>query len=95
MLTTGEYVRNALIAAGDAGCCISDLHKWRKEYPELRVWGTYQSFVRFFRWLIQLEWVERTGQTEVAHSKGDGYELASPRIFYRITPKGISAYFPP
>ena len=91
MLTTGEYIKNALIEAGDAGCCIADLHKWRKENLELRTWGTYQSFVRFFRWLIQLGWVERTGKTEVAYAKGNGYELASPKTFYRITSLGIAA----
>ena len=95
MPTTGMWIKSKLIAAGERGCVIADLHKERKAEHErfgiLYKGGTYPSFRRFFRWLIQLGWVERTEETETSYAKGDSYELKNPRTFYRITSEGLTA----
>jgi len=94
MITTGAFIRDRLIEAGDKGCCIADLHKKRKQSHEILGLiyrdGTYYSFIRFFGWYKQLGFVEKTGETEVAFGKGSTNELKSPRIFYRITSEGLS-----
>lgn len=50
----------------------------------------YHSFVRYFHWLKQLEWVELTGEEEPSAVQ-DNYLGAPPRKFYRLTRKGIAA----
>lgn len=94
MPTTGQFIRQRLIDAGDKGVVMADLHRERKaNWRELGITykgGTYMSFVRLFRWLIDLGWVEQTGETEAAFAKGDAYELKSPRIYYRITKEGLA-----
>lgn len=93
MPTTGQWIREKLIGAGDKGVVISDLHRERKaNWRTLGITykgGTYMSFVRLFRWLIDLKWVEQTGEREVAFAKGDTYELKSNRIYYRLTKEGL------
>jgi len=93
MPTTGQWIREELLSAGDKGVVIADLHKKRKvQHAELGITykgGTYMSFVRLFRWLIDLGWVEQTGETEKAFAKGDAYELKSPRTYYRLTKEGL------
>ncbi|GAI17982.1 unnamed protein product, partial [marine sediment metagenome] len=94
-MITGEFVRQRLMEAGDRGVVIADLHTERKEHweeLELRpVRGVYQSFARFFYWLFQLGFIEKTGETEPSSGKGDDYKLQSDRTYYRITPVGIGA----
>ena len=65
----------------------------------------YSSFTRYFRFFIQLGWVERTGEVEGSLIGGPGdagppqatprgtvlVEVPQPRIFYRLTPKGREA----
>jgi len=50
----------------------------------------YHSFLRYFHWLKQLQWVEFAGKEEPA-SIQDYYAEAPPRRYYRLTVKGISA----
>lgn len=50
----------------------------------------YHSFSRYFHWLKQLGWVERTGEEEPSAIQ-DFYPPAPPRIYYRLTKKGIEA----
>jgi len=94
MPTTGQWIRQELIDAGDKGIVIADLHKKRKaNWRELGITykgGTYSSFAKLFNFLWQLGWVERTGETEVSHSKGGIVELSSPRTYYRITDEGLA-----
>ena len=94
MPTTGQWIRQRLIEAAEKGVVIADLHKERKaNWRELGIpyrGGTYPTFVRLFRWLIDLGWVERTGETEAAFIKGTTQELKSPRIYYRLTAEGLS-----
>jgi hypothetical protein len=65
----------------------------------------YHSFVRYFRFLVQLGLVERSGVTEgsVLGGREDAapprragrgvtlVEVPQPRVFYRLTPKGKEA----
>lgn len=95
MITTGEFVRQRLIEAGERGVVIADLHSERKQhYSELGlrpVRGVYQSFARYFALLRQLGFVEKTGETEPSKARGSEYGLEKPRTFYRITTTGINA----
>jgi hypothetical protein len=50
----------------------------------------YHSFQRYFHWLKQLSWVERTGEEEPA-SMQEYCAEAPPRIYYRLSAKGIAA----
>lgn len=92
---TGEWLRAKLIEAGNSGVCISDLHHERKtNYNELGllpVSSTYHSFHQYFVWLLKLGFIERTDKTEPSKAKGSEYPLKQPRLFYCITPLGISA----
>lgn len=100
MLTTGEWLRQELVAAGGEGICLADLHKKRKEHWEelglRQVIGTYNSFVIWFAVLIRLGWVELTGEEERSYIqdlliKADkDITKASPRKYYRITPEGLA-----
>jgi hypothetical protein len=65
----------------------------------------YSSFVRYFRFFIQLGWVERTGEVEGSIIGGPEdtrrpqvtprgtvlIEVPQPRIYYSLTPKGREA----
>ena len=67
-----------------------------RRIPYKLVKARYHSFSRYFHWLKQLEWVERTGEEEKATIQGYLEELgkpveAPPRIYYRLTRKGIEA----
>ena len=94
MLTTFEWLREELVAAGDSGVCLADLHSKRKEHweeLELRqVTGTYNSFAISFAVLIRLAWVELTGVEEPSYIQ-KSYAEAPPRKYYRLTPEGLSA----
>lgn len=93
MPTTGQWIRGELISAGDRGVVIADLHRKRKaQHAELGLIykkGSYHSLARYFYFLVQLGYVETTGETEVSHTKGDLHELLSPRTYYRITKEGL------
>jgi len=67
-----------------------------RRIPYKLVKARYHSFSRYFHWLKQLHWVERTGEEEKATIQGYLEELgkppeAPPRIYYRLTRKGIEA----
>ena len=53
----------------------------------------YHSFQRYFHWLKQLGWMERTGQEEIStpQSYMPDYPQAPPRRYYRLTKKGKEA----
>ncbi len=53
----------------------------------------YHSFQRYFHWLKQLGWVERTGREEIStpQSYMPDYPQAPPRRYYRLTKKGKEA----
>lgn len=65
----------------------------------------YSSFTRYFRFFIQLGWVERTGEVEGSLIGGPEdakppqttprgtvlVEVPQPRIYYRLTPRGKKA----
>jgi len=50
----------------------------------------YHSFNRYFRYLIQLKWVEPTGYEE-SSALQDYYPPAPSRKYYRLTRKGVEA----
>ena len=68
----------------------------------------YSSFARYFRFFIQLGWVERTGEVEGSEIGGPEdapspkgtprgttvIEVPQPRIYYRLTAKGREATTP-
>lgn len=93
MLTMGEWLREELVAAGDQGICLADLHSKRKEHWEelglRQVTGTYNSFAIFFAVLIRLGWVELTGVEEKSYIQRT-YEKAPPRKYYRLTSEGLA-----
>lgn len=67
-----------------------------RRIPYKLVKARYHSFSRYFHWLKQLEWVERTGEEEKSTIQGYLEEVgkppeAPPRIYYRLTRKGIGA----
>jgi len=94
MPTNGQWIKEELVSAASKGVVIADLHKKRKvQHEELGITyrkGTYHSFARYFYFLVQLKWVEKTGEEEVSHTKGDSYELLAPRTYYRITSEGLA-----
>jgi hypothetical protein len=56
----------------------------------------YHSFSRYFHWLKQLGWVEKTGEEERSTIQGylEESEItfeAPPRVYYRLTDKGKKA----
>ncbi len=53
----------------------------------------YHSFQRYFHWLKQLAWVERTGKEEQSSLQAvmPDYPQAPPRRYYRLTKKGREA----
>ena len=53
----------------------------------------YHSFQRYFHWLKQLGWVERTGQEEIStpQSYMPDYPQAPPRRYYRLSRQGREA----
>ncbi len=53
----------------------------------------YNSFHRYFHWLKQLGWVEPTGYEEKSAVQEimPDYPQAPPKIYYRLTKKGIEA----
>ncbi len=53
----------------------------------------YNSFHRYFHWLKQLGWVEPTGHEEksAVQEVMPDYPEAPPKIYYRLTKKGIEA----
>ena len=94
MPTNGQWIKEELVSAASKGVVIADLHKKRKaRHEELGITyrkGTYSSFVRLFRWLIDLKWVEQTGEMETAFAKGNDHELKGSRIYYRLTTEGLA-----
>ena len=68
-----------------------------RRIPYKLVKARYHSFSRYFHWLKQLEWVERTGVEEKStiqsylEDAGKPPE-APPRIYYRLSRKGITAH---
>jgi len=50
----------------------------------------YSSFTRYFRFFMQLGWVERTGKIETSAFQ-EKYPPAPPRVFYRLTAAGRAA----
>jgi len=67
-----------------------------RRIPYKLVKARYHSFSRYFHWLKQLEWVERTGVEEKSTIQSYLEDAgkppdAPPRIFYRLSRKGIAA----
>jgi hypothetical protein len=103
MPTVAQWIRERLIEAEPRGCVCSDLHKERKQDPEpVYFGGTYDSFHKLWGVLYRLGWIEKTGEEEVSFIKGTTIEFSRkgsikeipegnvPRIYFRITPKGLS-----
>jgi len=93
MPTTFEWVRERLIAEGPRGMCCADVLKEIREAPVPRTGGTYHSFSRSFWCLVQLGYVERTGEIRPAYQRG--VEPPVPGImaygvFYSISETGIN-----
>jgi hypothetical protein len=64
-----------------------------RRIPYKLVKARYHSFSRYFHWLKQLGWVERTGVDEKSTIQGYLEEAgkppdAPPRIYYRLTSEG-------
>ena len=96
------WVRDRLVAAGRRGVSAGQL--WteiRQNWDSLGLrysGGTYNSFRKRFRVLLDLRWIERTEREEPALQKGERrfaasfpVELSSPRTYYRITRTGRAA----
>ena len=68
-----------------------DWHLRRLSYKLVK--ARYHSFSRYFHWLKQLEWVERTGEEErsTMQEVTADHPDAHPRKLYRLTKKGIEA----
>lgn len=61
-----------------------------RRIPYKLVKARYHSFQRYFHWLKQLGWVEKTGEEEVS-SVQDNYPPAPPRVYYRLSREGKAA----
>lgn len=94
MLTNCQFIRQCLIEAGDRGCVIADIHKLRKakvkELGLIYKGGTYYSFSKLLFFLKKLGWIEPTEEVELSHTKGNEHSLVAPRIYYRLSVKGLS-----
>jgi hypothetical protein len=66
------------------------LEWYLRRIPYKLVKCRYHSFVTYFGMLKKLEWVEFTGKEEKSTPQ-DYYEGFQPRIYYRLTKKGIGA----
>jgi hypothetical protein len=95
------YAEDAVAWENDARVSAGKPPYTEREYAERVDWhlrripyklvkARYHSFQRYFHWLKQLGWVERTGDQEKA-SLQDFYPPAPPRIYYSLTRKGIEA----
>ena len=65
-----------------------DYHMSKMPYKLVKC--RYHSFSRYFHFLKQLQWVERTGREETSAIQ-QYYSPAPPRVYYRLTRKGIEA----
>ena len=65
-----------------------DYHMSKMPYKLVKC--RYHSFSRYFHFLKQLGWVERTGREEPSAIQ-QYYSPAPPRVYYRLTHKGIEA----
>lgn len=65
-----------------------DYHMSKMPYKLVKC--RYHSFSRYFHFLKQLQWVERTGKEEPSAIQ-QYYSPAPPRVYYRLTRKGIEA----
>ena len=103
MATVAQWIRTKLIEAGDRGCVCSDLHRERKQIGEpVYNGGTYDSFRKLWGVLRRLNWIEPTGEAQTSFIKGTAIEFSRkgrvgqtpegnvPRIYFRITDKGLS-----
>jgi hypothetical protein len=50
----------------------------------------YSSFTNYFARLIQLGWIEATGETEPSQAQ-DNWPAARPRVYYRLADNGRAA----
>jgi len=64
-----------------------------RHIPYKLVKARYHSFQRYFRWLIELKWVEPTGEEETSamQEATEYHPDAHPRKLYRLTREGIEA----
>ncbi|MDP2729830.1 MAG: hypothetical protein Q8O55_05055 [Dehalococcoidales bacterium] len=67
--------------------------RYLRRLPYKLVKARYHSFQRYFHWLKQLEWVEKTGEEErsTLQEETGGHPDSHPRRLYRLTRKGIEA----
>lgn len=88
----GPYIKSELINSGDNGVCPADLFsKLKKGVDIYKTNATYNSFMRYFHWYIQLGYV-RKARTETSYQRGGNPEvLKAPRTYYVITEDGIMA----
>ena len=63
-------------------------HRQRIPYKLHR--ARYHSFYRYFHWLKQLDFVERTGKEDPSYIQ-ESYPEASPCVYYRLSLKGREA----
>jgi hypothetical protein len=64
--------------------------KYLEQIPYKFVGCRYHSFVVYFSTLRRLKWVETSGHEEPSDFQ-QNYPQGRPRIYYRLTPAGISA----
>ncbi|MDP2662076.1 MAG: hypothetical protein Q8R28_15230 [Dehalococcoidia bacterium] len=90
MPNTFEVVRERLLEVGDQGVNQTDLHRALREQNIGS--GTYESFRRYFWYLVRLGWVERIERTEPASLRTNApSDVLSPRTFYVLTRAGRDA----
>jgi hypothetical protein len=65
------------------------INKYRERIPYRSIGCRYHSFVVYFSTLRRLGWVEPSGYEEKSDFQKN-YPQGKPRIYYRLTPQGIS-----
>ena len=102
-MPVAQWIRQRLIEAEPRGYVCADLHRERKQVSKsVYRGGTYDSFRKFFWLLYRLGYIKPTGEEEISFIKGTAIEFSRkgtvegipegnvPRIYYRITDKGLS-----
>ena len=66
--------------------------KWHLERIPYKLHrARFHSFYRYFHYLKQLDWIERTGREEESYIQSLDYPDAPPRRYYRLSTKGKEA----
>ncbi len=92
VISYGPYIKQELMLAGDRGVSPADLfYKLKQGVDTYKSNATYNSFMRYFHWYIQLGYVSKV-KTDISYQRGgDPNILKAPKTYYAITDKGMLA----